>query len=85
MQQPYCAQCGGEVDGEGIRHRGRLFCSDECCEEFEEDFLTRGEPGVEELDGDDDDDFDEDDLDIDEDDDDGDFVDDDIDSDDDRY
>ena len=68
MTQSICSQCGADIDGTGIRHRGRLFCSDDCCESFEEEFLTKGEPGVHELDEDLDEDldFDEDDLDEDE-------------------
>lgn len=69
MTQSICSQCGADIDGTGIRHRGRLFCSDDCYETFEEEFLTKGEPGVHELDEDLDEDlaFDEDDLDEDED------------------
>jgi hypothetical protein len=65
MSQGICSQCGADIDGPNIRHRGRLFCSDDCCETFEEEFLTKGEPGRDELDVDLglDVDFDEDDLD----------------------
>jgi hypothetical protein len=68
MTQSICSQCGADIDGTGIRHRGRLFCSDDCYETFEEEFLTKGEPEVHELDEDLDEDldFDEDDLDEDE-------------------
>ena len=45
-----CFQCGIEIEeGTGIRHRSRLFCSDECCDQFEEEFAAAGEPGVAEL------------------------------------
>ena len=45
-----CFQCGIEIEeGTGIRHRSRLFCSDECCNQFEEEFAAAGEPGVAEL------------------------------------
>lgn len=75
MTQSICSQCGADIDGTGIRHRGRLFCSDECCETYEEEFLTKGEPGLHELDEDLDEDldFDEDELDEDELDEDDDF------------
>ncbi len=64
MSQGICSQCGADIDGTAIRHRGRLFCSDECCETHEEEFLTKGEPGLDELDEelDEDLDFDEDEL-----------------------
>ncbi len=45
-----CFQCGSEIEGKGIHYRNRVFCSDECCEEFEEEFIARGEPDLEELD-----------------------------------
>jgi hypothetical protein len=64
MSQGICSQCGADIDGTSIRHRRRLFCSDECCETFEEEFLTKGVPGRDELDAEPgvDVDFDEDDL-----------------------
>ena len=63
MELLTCTQCGAEIDGEGIRHRRRLFCSDECCETFEDGFLDHGGPDAEDLAEEDDDDlFDEDDL-----------------------
>jgi hypothetical protein len=39
-----CAQCGIEITAPEIRHRRRVFCSDECCEAFEDVFLIRGGP-----------------------------------------
>jgi len=45
-----CFQCGIEIEeGTGIRHRSRLFCSDQCCDRFEEEFAAAGEPGIAEL------------------------------------
>jgi len=38
------------VENEGIRHRRRLFCSDECCEAFEDRFMENGEPDDLDLD-----------------------------------
>jgi hypothetical protein len=49
MSRGICSQCGSEIEGTSIKHRSRLFCSDECCETFEEEFLTKGEPGMDEL------------------------------------
>jgi len=45
-----CFQCRIEIEeGTGIRHRSRLLCSDECCDQFEEEFAAAGEPGIAEL------------------------------------
>lgn len=53
MDPRTCDHCGQEIeDGDGIRHRRRLFCSDECCEAFEDEFLTSGEPDEVDLDED---------------------------------
>ena len=49
MELLTCTYCGAEIEGEGIRHRRRLFCSDECCEAFEDEFLDHGglpDPGT---------------------------------------
>jgi len=48
-----CIQCGVEIEGKGIHYQGRSFCSDECCEEFDEKFVASVEPKMDELDGDD--------------------------------
>ncbi len=50
MNSGECAQCGTEFEGPGIIHRGRFFCSDECCEKWEDEFARNGEPDPEELD-----------------------------------
>ena len=44
-----CDQCGTLVEGAGIRHRRRLFCGDECCEEFEDRIVDHVEPDAVEL------------------------------------
>ena len=49
MSQGICSQCGGDIEGAGIKHRARVFCSDECCETFEEAFLTKGAPALDDL------------------------------------
>ena len=84
MKPIVCAHCGSGIEGKPVTFHGQLFCSDECCEAFDEDLALRGGPGDDELDddldGDFDDDFDEDDFDeddFDEDDDDDLFDDDD--------
>jgi hypothetical protein len=50
MEFSVCAQCGIEIEGKGINFRKQVFCSDECCDEFEEEFNANGEPDLEELD-----------------------------------
>lgn len=52
MEPRLCDQCGAELEAEnkGIRHRRRLFCSDECCETFEDQFMESGEPDELDLD-----------------------------------
>jgi len=49
MEFTCCAQCGLEIEGKGIQFRGRTFCSDECCEEFEADFVDNDEPDPADL------------------------------------
>ncbi len=44
-----CTRCGKEIEGEGILFHKKYFCSDECCEEYEELLLNVGEPVPEEL------------------------------------
>ena len=58
MEINACAQCGAEIESKGIHFRGKTFCSDECCEEFETELVDRGGPEMGDLD----DDFDPDDL-----------------------
>jgi hypothetical protein len=74
----YCFHCGAVIDGEGIEHRGKIFCSDECCDAYEEDLTNNGGPDLDDLD---EDDLDEDDYDFDDDDGDDNYDDDDDDSD----
>ena len=44
-----CNQCGGEIESSGVQFRGKSFCSDECCEKFEQEFLDKDEPVIDEL------------------------------------
>ena len=44
-----CHQCGAEILDAGIEHRRRRFCSDECCEVFEDLFMLRGGPDAIDL------------------------------------
>ena len=53
MEFTACSQCGKEIEGKGIHFRGRSFCSDECCEEFEAEFAEGSEPDAMDLSGDD--------------------------------
>ncbi len=49
MDFQVCVQCGREIEDKGILFRNRHFCSDECCEEFEELYQQKGEPDPKEL------------------------------------
>ncbi len=76
-----CTQCGCEIEEAGIQFRGKFFCSDECCEKYEQNLLDKDEPVLDELADDEDADLlnlDED-LDYNEDEDDEDLLDDDFD------
>ncbi len=90
MKTRNCAQCGAEIDNDPVSFRGRDFCNDECCDEFEAGAGEPGGPADDDLDDDFDDDFDEDDFDDDDfddldDEDDDDFDDDDFRADPDEY
>ena len=52
MEFTACCQCGKEIEGKGIHFRGRSFCGDECCEEFEAEFAEGSEPDAMDLSGD---------------------------------
>jgi hypothetical protein len=64
MDFSVCAQCGAEIESKGIHFRNHVFCSDECCEEYEAEFADKDEPVIGELldDGHDPEDIDENDL-----------------------
>jgi hypothetical protein len=62
MDFSVCSQCGIEIEGKGIHYRDQVFCSDDCCEEFEEEFNSSDEPDIEDLEEEDPEDFDEEDL-----------------------
>jgi hypothetical protein len=49
MNPRICAQCGAVILDHGIDHRRRHFCSDECCERFEDLFMKCGEPDPADL------------------------------------
>ena len=51
MDFKVCVQCEKEIEGKGILFRNKYFCSDECCEEFEDLYQKDGEPGPKELEG----------------------------------
>ena len=53
MDVKVCRQCGAEIDGEGITYRDLVFCSDECCDEFEDQFVDEEEPDLANLNDDD--------------------------------
>jgi len=49
MRRDQCEYCGAELDEMGIEYRGCFFCSDECCEEYEQNLAANGEPDPAEL------------------------------------
>lgn len=49
MDFSVCAQCGVVLENKGIHFRNRVFCSDECCEEYEAEFADKDEPVIGEL------------------------------------
>ena len=49
MDFTVCTQCGVEIGSKGIHFRGHVFCSDECCEEYEAEFADKDEPVIDEL------------------------------------
>jgi len=53
MEITVCSQCGKEIEGQGIQFRGRAFCGDECCDEFEVEFAAASEPEALDLSQDD--------------------------------
>ncbi len=53
MKQDQCAFCGAEINEAGVEFRGLFFCSDECCEDYEDNVTVNGGPNPDELDPDD--------------------------------
>ena len=49
MSSDRCAHCGVLIEEMGLEYKGLLFCSDDCCEEYEDNLLTNGEPDPAEL------------------------------------
>lgn len=75
-----CTQCGAVIEEAGIQYRGKFFCSDDCCEQYEQAFLDKDEPVLDELDIEEDDiEITDEDLDFQEDDEEEDLLDDDFD------
>lgn len=50
MDVEVCAQCGNEIEGKGVKFRDRIFCSDACCDEFEEELAAEDALELDELD-----------------------------------
>jgi hypothetical protein len=49
MDFSICAQCGVEIENKGIHFRNHVFCSDECCENFDAELADKDEPVIDEL------------------------------------
>jgi hypothetical protein len=52
MDFKVCAQCGKEIEGVGVQFRNRVFCGDECCDEFEAEMSEDVEIPLDDLDED---------------------------------
>jgi hypothetical protein len=50
MDRSECTWCAAEIDGGGVDHKGLLFCSDVCVEEWNEDSLDVADLDLDELD-----------------------------------
>ena len=50
METRTCTYCGVVIEAAGIDYRNHLFCSDECCEAFEDELLVRAAPDLDDLD-----------------------------------
>ncbi len=59
MDFKLCAQCGAEIEGNGVLFRNKAFCSDDCCDEFDDKVSLQGVPSLEDLKEDLDDDSDQ--------------------------
>ena len=49
MDFKVCAQCGKEIEEQGVLFKRQNFCGDECCEEFEALMLAVEEPALADL------------------------------------
>jgi hypothetical protein len=49
MSENQCTYCRAEIDEVSVEFRGLFFCSDECCEDYEDNLTINGEPNPEEL------------------------------------
>ncbi len=49
MDFKVCSQCGKEVEDSGVMFRGKVFCSDGCCDEHEEEFSSSDIPTMKDL------------------------------------
>jgi hypothetical protein len=49
MDSKVCSQCGAELESMGVQFKDKVFCSDECCDEFEEQLSGETIPALEEL------------------------------------
>jgi len=50
MDLTECAWCGAEIEDGGLDHKGLMFCSTECIEEWDEDSLTADDIDLGDLD-----------------------------------
>ncbi len=51
MDMTECAWCGQEIEEGGIPHKGVIFCTQDCMDEWDEDSLTEDDIDLDGLDG----------------------------------
>lgn len=50
MDHTECAWCGAEIEDAGLDHKGQMFCSAECIDDWDEDTLTTDDIDLGDLD-----------------------------------
>jgi len=51
MDKTECAWCSVEIEEGGIPHKGAMFCSQECVDDWDEDSMTEQDINLDSLDG----------------------------------
>ena len=51
MDMTECAWCSTEIEEGGLHHKGTIFCSQECLDDWDEDKLTADDIDLDSLEG----------------------------------